>query len=65
MVNDKESLEILRQNTKINQDLLEVRKNDDLPFDFGKIQLTVGQWIDVKDTVDHWLEAEVIDINEE
>lgn len=29
-------------------------------FDFSKSKLEVGQWIDVKDTIDQWLEAQVI-----
>lgn len=29
-------------------------------FDFTKSKLEVGQWIDVKDTIDQWLEAQVI-----
>jgi hypothetical protein len=31
-------------------------------FDFSKSKLEVGQWIDVKDTIDQWLEAQVIKI---
>lgn len=27
------------------------------PFNFDKRKLFVGQWIDVKDTVNEWLEA--------
>ena len=34
-------------------------------FNINKRKLVLGQWIDVKDTVYEWLEAEVIDINEE
>lgn len=33
--------------------------------DYQNRNFTVGQWIDVKDTVDHWLEAEIIDIKRE
>jgi len=32
------------------------------PFDFTKSKFEVGQWIDVKDTIDQWLEAQVIQI---
>jgi hypothetical protein len=31
-------------------------------FDFSKSKLEVGQWIDVKDTIDQWLEAQVIKV---
>jgi RNA binding activity-knot of a chromodomain len=31
-------------------------------FDFSRRQLKIGQWIDVKDTIDQWLEAEVINV---
>ena len=32
-------------------------------FDFKKRKLIKGQWVDVKDTIDQWLEAQVIDVN--
>jgi hypothetical protein len=31
-------------------------------FDFSKSKLEVGQWIDVKDTIDQWLEAQVVKV---
>ncbi len=31
-------------------------------FDFQNRRLVKGQWIDVKDTIDQWLEAQVIDV---
>ena len=31
-------------------------------IDFNNRSFTIGQWVDVKDTVEHWLEAEIIDI---
>jgi hypothetical protein len=42
-------------------------KNEDQKiesFQFPKRKLIVGQWVDVKDTIDQWLEAQVIDIKE-
>jgi hypothetical protein len=33
-------------------------------FDFSKRKLCIGQWVDVKDTIDQWLEAQVIDVKE-
>ena len=37
---------------------------DDKPFDSKKIILELGQWIDVRDTIDQWLEAQVTKIRE-
>lgn len=31
-------------------------------FDFSKSKYEVGQWVDVKDTIDQWLEAQVIQV---
>jgi hypothetical protein len=31
-------------------------------FDFKKRKLVKGQWVDVKDTINQWLEAQVIDV---
>jgi hypothetical protein len=33
-----------------------------VPYDFTKSKYDVGQWIDVKDTIDQWLEAQVIQV---
>lgn len=33
-------------------------------FKFTKRKLIVGQWVDVKDTIDQWLEAQVIDVKD-
>lgn len=32
------------------------------PFNFSERKLKIGQWIDVKDTIDQWLEAQVIKV---
>ena len=33
-----------------------------VPYDFSKAKYEVGQWVDVKDTIDQWLEAQVIQV---
>jgi hypothetical protein len=33
-----------------------------VPFDFNKMKYEVGQWVDVKDTIDQWLEAQVLQV---
>jgi len=33
-------------------------------YDLNKRTLQIGEWVDVKDTVENWLDAQVIDINE-
>lgn len=34
-------------------------------FDFSKRKLVKGQWVDVKDTISQWLEAQVIDVKDD
>ena len=34
------------------------------PFERRRLQFEVGQWVDVKDTVEQWLEAQIIDIRD-
>ncbi|CAD8136736.1 unnamed protein product [Paramecium pentaurelia] len=65
------SLESIRQNYQTLKQLLDSQvkpeevKQEDLqgeylnPFDPKKRKFQVGQWIDVKDTIDQWLEAQV------
>ncbi|CAK55813.1 unnamed protein product (macronuclear) [Paramecium tetraurelia] len=65
------SLEGIRQNYQTLKQLLDSQvkpeelKQEDLqgeyvnPFDPKKRKFQVGQWIDVKDTIDQWLEAQV------
>jgi hypothetical protein len=31
-------------------------------FDFSKTNYEVGQWVDVKDTIDQWLEAQIVQV---
>lgn len=54
------------KNTNIDLESLS-EKNDDQKiesFQFQKRKLIVGQWVDVKDTIDQWLEAQVIDLKD-
>jgi hypothetical protein len=58
-----ERKEAIRQNLLTLEDLLSTRSlsaSDPLcAFDYQLRQLHVGQWVDVKDTVNQWLEAQV------
>jgi hypothetical protein len=64
-----DQLEAIRQNLITLEDLLKTRtlsaSDPLLAFDFDQRQLHVGQWVDVKDTVGQWLEAQVIDLRAE
>lgn len=63
---------MLRQNQISLKQLLLGLSNPDLvkhrlvslPYDFSERKLELGQWIDAKDTIDQWLEAEITDIRE-
>jgi len=49
--------------TRVNINIHENDENENINiFDHQNIKLIKGQWIDVKDTIDQWLEAQVIDI---
>jgi len=50
---EENNLNKLNENTRIET------------FDFTKRKLCLGQWIDVKDTIDQWLEAQVIDLKDD
>ena len=60
-INARESLEIINQNLKTCSDLLITSQDKGVPFNNEKRNFKIGQWIDVKDTINQWLEAEVID----
>lgn len=64
-----EQLEVVRQNLITIEDLLKTRTRIPseplLAFNFEQRQLHIGQWVDVKDTVDQWLEAQVIELRSE
>ena len=71
-VTSQESLEMIRQNL-LTLDQLNKGLNDPesvkhrlvtQSFDFSQRKLEIGQWVDVKDTIDQWLEAEVINVRE-
>jgi len=54
------------KNSQIDFENLNQKKEEDKieSFQFFKRKLIVGQWVDVKDTIDQWLEAQVIDIKD-
>lgn len=45
--------------------IFEENKSSIPSYDFTKRRLTKGQWVDVKDTIDQWLEAQVIDVKDD
>lgn len=63
-----ESLEAISQNLTTIEQLFEHRQMKlEYPlFPFKSIgrKFKLGQWVDVKDTIDQWLEAEIIDISD-
>lgn len=61
---EQESLEVVRQNMTTVEQLLKARQDNGLPFNWSSRRLRLGQWIDVKDTIDQWLEAEVTKIED-
>lgn len=71
---EKESLEVVRQNLLTTEQLFAAREEQSnlvskttaiYPFNNGRRKFELGQWIDVKDTIDQWLEAEVIDVRDD
>ena len=53
-------------NELIEKDKTKTKEGDDMNcFNLNKRFLEKGQWVDVKDTVDKWLEAQVIEISED
>jgi len=66
-----ESLDTIRQNSQNIRMLLNHTNKPNIPeigpfnpFNFSSRRLQIGQWVDVKDTIDQWLEAQVINIRE-
>jgi hypothetical protein len=67
-----ECFESMHQNLSTMQNLVNCKNRYDeqqilqnrtiIPFDFSKAKFEVGQWVDVKDTIDQWLEAQVIQV---
>jgi hypothetical protein len=67
-INQDERLELIRQNLITIEGLMDTRTSEPLAeegqassFDFKRRQLQTGQWVDVLDTVEQWLEAQVIE----
>jgi hypothetical protein len=71
--NSIECRESIRQNLTTLDSLVEsgnpyksfVDNNTVEMFDFNKRRFTKGQWVDVKDTIDQWLEAQIIDTKDD
>jgi len=57
-VNEREHTEAIYQNLQVIEEFLRLRNPEG--FDLNRRELRPGQWVDVKDTVDQWLEAQVI-----
>lgn len=59
-----ERVEGMRQNMLTLQSLLDMRSRGDCTtaFDLSRRSLAKGMWVDVKDTVDQWLEAQIVDV---
>lgn len=62
---EQESLEVIHQNLNTVEQLMKARQDNGMPFQWQNRKLRLGQWIDVKDTIDQWLEAEVINIEDD
>lgn len=67
-IDRNERMETIRQNLITIESLMETRATEPqdeehvTSFDYTDRQLQVGQWVDVLDTVDQWLEAQVIEV---
>ena len=67
-----ESFESMHQNIVSIQNILNCRAKFDetkinqtrtiVPFDLTKIKFEPGQWVDAKDTIDQWIEAQVVNV---
>ena len=63
-------IETLYQNILVINNLMKIRNNFTIsnfyqnktiiPFNLGKKKFEIGQWVDVKDTTDNWLEGQII-----
>lgn len=60
---EQESLEVVQQNLSTVDQLIKAKHDNGLPFNWNTRKLKLGQWIDVKDTIDQWLEAEVTKVD--
>ena len=67
-VSAQESTEVLRQNlitlSQLSQSMCSVENVSGVhgitPFNYNRRTLTIGQWVDVKDTVNQWCEAQIM-----
>lgn len=72
IVQNNYALESLIDNTNFKADFSKSKisriihyENVKIDFiDFENREFTIGQWVDVKDTINQWLEAEIIDIDD-
>ena len=72
-INSDEIRETIAQSLLSVQNIIEYgnyneNKNENFNmncFDINKRKLAKGQWVDVKDTVDQWLDAQVIEVSED
>lgn len=76
-INVNESREAITQSLATTQLLLDSRRNVEevkgqsgAPavlncFDASQRKLKIGQWVDVKDTINQWCEAQVVNVNED
>ena len=66
---DKEKKEENKEKEKYNNNIDNNKKDNEeynmLCFDLNKRILAKGQWVDVKDTVEQWLDAQVIEVSED
>ena len=63
-------IETLYQNILVINNLIKIRNNFTIsnfmqnktiiPFNLGKKKFEIGEWVDVKDTTDNWLEGQII-----
>ena len=70
-----ESFEAIHQNLSTLSNLSKCKKkfnknefrelNTIVPFDLSKSSYSVGQWVDVVDTIDQWLDAQVVDVKDD
>lgn len=65
-IDPTERFEVIRQSILTLEGLIQsaTAAPSAQPFERRRLQFEVGQWVDVKDTVEQWLEAQIIDIRD-
>ena len=58
--NEKIKIEEIKENNENKEEIYDMNC-----FDLDKRILSKGQWVDVKDTVEQWLDAQVIEVSED